>query len=151
MQNGILKWNYALNATTIQNSLNDISTRNLLYYGSLNFISDPRLKKNIESANLRQCYDTIRDMPLRRYEFIDTYVSTFGITDTRRLGILADEYERHFPKSITLQEGVVPGFSTIKTVDTQQLEMAHLGATKYLLDEIEELKRVVAAYKLAKK
>jgi hypothetical protein len=143
MQNGIIKWDYALNATTIQNSLNDISTRNLLYYGSLKFISDPNLKQEIQPANLRRCYDIIRDIPLHRYEFIDSYVSTFQVTDRRRLGIMADEYEQVFPKSVSVMESPVPGLSTIKTVDTQQLDMAHLGATQYLLKEIAELREAI--------
>jgi len=143
MQNGILKWDYALNATTIQNSLNDISTRNLLYYGSLKFISDPRLKQDIQPANLRRCYDIIRDIPLHHYEFIDSYVSTFQVTDRRRLGIIADEYEQFFPKSVTSMQSPLPHLSTIKTVDTQQLDMAHLGATQYLLKEIAELKAAI--------
>jgi len=141
MQNGVLKWNYALNDTTIQNSLNDISTRNLLYYGSLNFISDPRLKKNVESADLKRCHDIIRDIPLHRYAFKDAYVNTFGVTDIHRLGVMADEYEAFFPKSVTKQE--VPGFSTVKTIDTQQLDMAHLGATQYLLKEVAALRSTV--------
>ena len=143
MQNGILKWDYALNATTIQNSLNDISTRNLLYYGSLNFISDPRLKQDIQPANLKRCYDIIRDIPLHRYEFIDSYASTFQVTDRRRLGIIADEYEQFFPKSVTSMQSPLPHLSTIKTVDTQQLDMAHLGATQYLLKEIAELRAAI--------
>lgn len=143
MQNGVLRWDYALNATTIQNSLNDISTRNLLYYGSLKFISDPRLKQNIEPANLRRCYDIVRDIPLHRYEFIDSYVSSFQVTDRRRLGIMADEYEQIFPKSVTIMKSPVPGLSSIKTVDTQQLDMAHLGATQYLLNEIAELREII--------
>jgi len=143
MQDGALIWNYALNATTIQNSFNDISTRNLLYYGSLNFVSDPRLKENVESADLRRCYETIRDIPLRRYAFKDVYLSTFQVSDRRRLGILADEYEVHFPKSVVEREAHIPGYSTIKTVDTQQLEMAHLGATQYLLQQIAELRSTV--------
>lgn len=143
MQNGILKWDYALNATTIQNSLNDISTRNLLYYGSLKFISDPRLKQDIQPANLRRCYDIIRDIPLHRYEFIDSYVSSFQVTDRRRLGIMADEYEQFFPKSVTSMPSPLSHLSTIKTVDTQQLDMAHLGATQYLLKEIAELRAAI--------
>lgn len=140
MQNGILKWDYALNATTIANSLNDISTRNLMYYGSLKFVSDPKLKQAIQPADLRRCYDIIRDIPLHRYEFIDAYTSTFQVTDRRRIGIMADEYEQFFPKSVTTVASPVPGLSTIRTVDTQQLDMAHLGATQYLLKEIAELR-----------
>jgi hypothetical protein len=143
MQNGIIKWDYALNTTTIQNSLNDISTRNLLYYGSLKFVSDPRLKQDIQPANLRRCYDIIRDIPLHRYEFIDAYVSSFNVQDRRRLGIMADEYEQFFPKSVTTIQSPVPNLSTVKAVDTQQLDMAHLGATQYLLKEIAELRELI--------
>jgi hypothetical protein len=143
MQNGILKWDYAMNTTTIQNSLNDISTRNLLYYGSLKYVSDPRLKQDIQPANLRRCYDIISEIPLHRYEFIDAYVSSFQVMDRRRLGIMADEYEQYFPKSVSIVDSPVPGLSTIKTVDTQQLDMAHLGATQYLLKEIAELRAAV--------
>ena len=136
--NGILHWNYAVNGTTIQNSLNDISTRNLFYYGSLNFASDPRIKENIQDANLEVCYQTVRNLPLHRFNYIDSYCSTFGVSQTPRLGFLATELADYFPKSV--HETVFPEFSSsFKTIDTAQVEMAHLGATKYLIQQVSSL------------
>jgi hypothetical protein len=141
---GILRWNYALNGTTIQNSLNDISTRNLYYYGGLQFASDPRLKENITNANLKQCYDTIESLPLRRYKYIDSYCSTFQVKDTYRLGFLATDLLPHFPKSVNESDTIFPEFSTsLLTIDTSQLEMAHLGATKYLMEEVAHLEKIL--------
>jgi hypothetical protein len=33
--------------------------------------------------------------------------------------------------------------STVRTIDTQQVEMAHLGATKYLMQEVDSLQAQV--------
>jgi len=142
--NGILRWNYALNGTTIQNSLNDISTRNLYYYGGLQFASDPRLKENVEDADLKKCYDTINSLPLRRYKYIDSYCSTFQVQDTHRLGFLATDLLPHFPKSVHNSDTLYPEFSTsLLTIDTSQVEMAHLGATKYLMEEVAKLEKMI--------
>jgi len=142
--NGILHWNYALNGTTIQNSLNDISTRNLYYYGSLNFASDPRIKEDIQDADLKQCYDTISQLPLCRYKYIDAYCQKFQVADTYRLGFLATDLIPHFPKSVHMSDTIFPEFSTsLLTIDTSQVEMAHIGATKYLFREVERLEKLL--------
>jgi len=142
---GRLNWMYALNGTTIQNSLNDMSIRNVYYYGSLNFASDPRVKTDVEEADLKRCYDTIGSMPLRRYRYRDDYCSTFQISDTRRLGFLATDLLPHFPKSVQASESVFPALSSsLLTIDTAQIEMAHLGATKYLMAEVERLEALLA-------
>ena len=144
--NGVLNWKYSLNGTTIQNSLNDISTRNLYYYGSLNFASDPRVKENIQDANLELCYETIRNVPLRKFKYIDSYCSTFQVRDTHRLGFLATELREAFPKSVHESDTVFPAFSTsLLTIDTAQIEMAHLGATKYLMQKVSTLEAEVKA------
>lgn len=140
--NGGLLWNYALNDTVIRNPYNDMSIRNVYYYGGLNFSSDPLLKEDIEVANISTCYDTIRSLPLRRFKYTDKYISTFSVRDVHRLGVLATEVEEYFPKSITRTE--IPGFeSTIRTVDIQQVQMAHLGATKYLMRQVESLTELI--------
>jgi len=143
---GCLRWNYALNATTIQNSLNDMSIRNIYYYGSLNFASDPRIKENIHDANLKQCYDTIRSLPLRRYKYKSDYCSTFQIGEEERLGFLATDLLPHFPKSVHTSDSLYPALSTpLMTIDTAQVEMAHLGATKHIMAELDRLEALVAA------
>jgi len=141
INNGVIRWPYSLNGTTIQNSLNDMSIRSIYYYGALNFASDPSLKENIEDANLERCVKSVMNVPLRRFKYIDPYLSTFQQKDTYRLGFIATELEQTFPKSITYtQMTEVPGYnSTIRMIDTQQMEMAHIGATKYLMNKVSSL------------
>lgn len=141
---GRLNWNYSLNGTTIQNSLNDMTIRNVYYYGSLNFASDPRIKENIQDADLKTCYDTIAAMPLRTYKYNADYCSTFQIGQEERLGFLATDLLPHFPKSVHKSDTVFPAMSTsLLTIDTAQVEMAHLGATKYIMAELERLEALL--------
>jgi hypothetical protein len=147
MQNGRLVWPFAFNTTTIENSLNDISTRNLYYFGSLNFTSDPRIKENIRDADLEGCVDLVKALPLRSYTMKPAYCSTFGVSGAPRLGVLANELGNLFPESVRETTLSIPGVEAIKTVDTQQLEMAHLGATKYLIGEVLTLKQEVSTLK----
>ncbi len=142
--NGRLNWAYALNGTTIQNSLNDMTTRNLFYYGSLNFASDPRLKEDIQDADLAICYETIRDLPIRQFRYCSAYCSTFQVDSDPRLGVLATDVQRAFPKSVHLSDTLMPSFGEpLLTVDTAQIEMAHIGATKYLMREVERLEALL--------
>ncbi len=141
INNGALRWPYYLNGTTIQNTFNDMSLRSLYYYGSLNFASDPALKENIRDADLSKCYSAVESLPLRRFKYIDPYMSTFKQKDTNRLGFIATDLEQIFPKSITYTQILdIPGFqSTFRMIDTQQIEMAHIGATKVLMSRVSTL------------
>jgi hypothetical protein len=146
MNNGVLRWPYFLNGTTIQNSLNDMSVRSIYYYGALNFASDPALKECIDYANLSTCSQRIAELPLRRFKYIDSYLSTFQQNDTHRLGFLANEVEAAFPKSVTYTE--IPELhSTFRMIDTQQIEMSHIGATKQLMRRVEDLYMTIASLK----
>jgi len=148
INNGVLRWPYFLNGTTIQNSLNDMSVRSIYYYGGLNFASDPSLKEDIHAADLLKCYDTVRELPLRRFKYIDAYLSTFQQKDKHRLGFIATELEEVFPKSVTYTQLEVPGFqSTFRMIDTQQIEMAHIGATQHLMQRVDTLYETLASLK----
>ena len=141
INNGVLRWPYYLNGTTIQNSLNDMSIRSIYYYGALNFASDPTLKEHIRDADIDKCYAAVEGLPLRRFKYIDPYMSTFQQQDTHRLGFIATELETIFPKSITYTRiDDIPGYeSTFRMIDTQQIEMAHIGATKVLMNKVSSL------------
>lgn len=144
--NGRLYWNYALNGTTIQNSLNDMTTRNLYYYGSLNFASDPRIKEGIKPADLGRCADIVRELPLHTYTYTDAYCSTFRTPQTQRIGLLATELAEVFPHSVQASDIPLPdGSGPMLTIDTSQVEMAHLGATKHLMAEVARLERALEA------
>ena len=146
--NGSLNWNYALNGTTIQNSLNDMSIRNIFYYGSLNFASDPRIKKDVQPADLKRCYETISRIPLRTYKYIDEYCSTFKVAGSERLGFLATDLLPEFPKSVHVSDTLFPEFSTdLMTIDTSQIDMAHLGTTKYLIETVRRMEEELSTLK----
>jgi hypothetical protein len=147
INNGAINFPYFLNGITINNSLNDMSVRTLYYYGSLNFASDPRLKEEVEEADSSRCYSTIQSLPLRRYKYLDDYISTFKVKDRHRLGFLATDLEPTFPKSITMTTlPEMPEFanSTVRTIDTQQIEMTHIGATKELMRKVTGLYETLA-------
>jgi hypothetical protein len=148
VNNGVIRWPYFLNGTTIQNSLNDMSVRSIYYYGGLNFASDPVLKENIQDADLALCYDTVKKIPLHRFKYIDAYLSTFQQRDMYRLGFLANEMEEIFPKSVSYTQLEVPGFqSTFRMIDTQQMDMAHIGATQHLMQRVETLYTTLSSLK----
>jgi hypothetical protein len=118
--------------------------RTVSYTGSLINPSDPALKEHIEPANLSMCYQTLADIPLRTYSYIQPYVSTFHVHGAPRLGFLTREVEPFFPRSITsipFEEVWAP--STIQTLDLAQIKFAHLGATQYLMQRISSLETAV--------
>jgi hypothetical protein len=134
MKNGVLRWDKALSTVTIDNQFNDMAIRNIQYYGSLNQISDARQKEEIEPADVERCLQVIDETPLYRFRWCEEYSQTWMPRDRNVLGILAPDIAKVFPHS------VIPGRQWV-TVDSEQLEMAHIGATKALQERIEELER----------
>jgi hypothetical protein len=142
--NGIIKWNYSLNAVTIDNPYNDMRIRNINYYGALSFFSDPALKEDIEDADLDRCGEIIRDLPLRYYKYKDSYLNEYDVQDKHRLGFLADEVGQYFPHAVKATPLSLGGAeSEFMTVDFQQIKMAHIGATKQLLARIDALEKML--------
>ena len=145
MNSGTLIFPCTNNGITIENKYNDASTRTFSYTGSLFNASDPALKEHIQAANLGICYETLVQIPLRTYNYIAAYESTFHVRDRTRLGFLTSEVAPFFPNSITC----IPfehswAASSIQTLDTAQLKYAHLGTTQRLIEEVSTLETQVA-------
>ena len=132
-----MKWPSTVYTTTIINQFNDIQTRSLLYTGGLQSISDRALKTDIVDADLERCAGIVKETPLRRYQYVPEYVSTFKTADRTRLGILTTELATAFPKSVRVEETPM---GPAQTASLGQLKYAHLGATKFLMEEIAALK-----------
>jgi hypothetical protein len=132
-----MRWPSTVYTKTIENSLNDIQTRSLLYTGALQNVSDRSLKKDAEPANLKRCASLVQKIPLRRYQYIPEYASTFMIADRTRLGILTTELSTIFPKSVHIEKTLL---GDTEVASLGQLKYAHLGATKFLMEEIAALK-----------
>ena len=145
MNSGIVRFPYTNNGITIQNKYNDASTRTFSYTGSLFNASDPALKERIHAANLAMCYETLGQIPLRTYNYIPAYQSTFHVCDRTRLGFLTSEVAAFFPNSVSC----IPfehtwAASSIQTLDTAQIKYAHVGATQLLIEEVSTLEAGVA-------
>jgi hypothetical protein len=142
----------SLNTITIQNPYGDIQCRSLFYTGARTQVSDPELKEEITLANTRLCYSTLDALPLRRYAYIPSYLSTFQLSDAHRLGFLTTEVSPHFPNAVRerefpVEESWAP--STIQMLDDSQIRYAHLGATKELMERVKFLRQQLKALREA--
>jgi hypothetical protein len=98
--------------------------------------SDSNLKENISSADLGLCYQTMKDLPLRRF----TYISSIADTklDASQIGFIAQEVYPIFPKSIysTFHQELS---TSILNLNYDQIFMSHFGATQLLISTTEGL------------
>ena len=108
--------------------------------------SDKRIKENIKDANLNICYDDIRKVQLRRYNFISSFSEIIKVNDKTRLGFIAQEVQMISPKMVeTIQ---FMGFDDFHTLNLDQLNFAHFGATKRVIEILEEQKSTIYGQQL---
>jgi Chaperone of endosialidase len=62
--------------------------------------SDRRIKQNVEDANLAICYDNIKNVKLRRFEWNPEYYDRSVTKDRKVLGFVAQEVMEAFPKAV---------------------------------------------------
>jgi hypothetical protein len=134
---------------TINAGVNSAATTNLFMYGTAwksdgtstwLFASDEKIKDNIQYANLLMCYNTVKELPLSRYNYT---IETHGSTDFSRLGWLAQNVQKTFPKSVTpvpieLPDGTV---EDCLALNTDQIQAAMYGATQALMNKVETLEK----------
>jgi hypothetical protein len=141
MNQSYLQWNNALNGITINNQYNDIETRSLIYTGGLYNASDSNLKHSIEYVDPNTYLESIHNLPLRRFSFINAYRSTFLTNDTKQLGLITSEVEPIFSTMVQPNTGFNRfGLSSIQTLDRTQLRYAHMAGTQALIQRVSTLK-----------
>jgi len=127
--------NIGINISTPQYTLDVNGTthqsNNLTTWG---VTSDRRIKTNIEFANLDICYSSIQALTLRRYEY-DSNVFP-NREDKHVIGLIAQEVQPIFPKAVTQTSSF--GFSDLLGINYDQLYMGNLGATKKLMEVVEQ-------------
>jgi len=99
--------------------------------------SDSRLKENIESANLDICYNNIKNIPLRRYTWSSNYYTDEHIDDRTKIGWIAQEVERVFPKAVATHN--LHGIPDCKTLNSDQIYATLFGAVQKLQTMVETL------------
>jgi len=113
------------------------SINNITYAGTLTGPSDIRLKENIEEADLDTCYNNMKTLKLKKYQWKE------GINhmDNKKIGWIAQDVEQIFPKSII--ETSMYGLEDCKTISTDQIVATMYGTIQKLMQKVEKLEEFI--------
>ncbi len=97
--------------------------------------SDERLKTNIEPADLDRCMDIVREIPLKYYKWLDSYLADHSISDKHKLGWIAQDVQSVFPKSTPM------GDDGMLRLNSDQLIASMYGAIQNMSARVKKLKQ----------
>jgi len=97
--------------------------------------SDMRLKDNIQDADLDICYNNIKNLRLARYTWKDDVYTTDQVSDRSKLGWIADDVEKVFPKAVSKKQA--HGYDDCRDLNSDQIMASVYGAAKKLLNNYE--------------
>ena len=116
--------------------------------------SDERVKDNIEDANIDMCYDTIKNLKLKRFKWSEKYYP--NVDDRNSIGFIAQEVETVFPKAVkknkqdfliskgeTQEDDVYETIEDFRSLDIDQLNKTMFGALQKAIQRIETLEQTV--------
>jgi hypothetical protein len=101
--------------------------------------SDRRIKENIVRADLDRCYDNIKKIPLRHFN----WRHGVGGDDRSKLGWIAQEVEPIFPKAVSSVD--IYGIHDCLTLNTDQIIATMYGTIQKLQAMVEELQESARA------
>jgi hypothetical protein len=119
--------------------------------------SDERIKENIITATNSICYENIKKIRIVRYNLKTDLPHSNGLItkDKNLLGVLAQEFEKIFPKSTTdipcplseeeQKEGKEPEY--IKSINTDQLQYTLVACVQELQTTIEKQQKEIKELK----
>jgi hypothetical protein len=90
--------------------------------------SDSNIKENIVNADLSMCYNNVKTLPLRRFNYISSIADSK--VDKTQIGFIAQELQNHFPRS------VIP-IDDIYHVNYDQAFLSHFGTTQFLISTVD--------------
>ena len=105
--------------------------------------SDARLKDNIQDADLDICYNNVKNLRLARYTWKDDVYTSDQISDKSKLGLIADEVEKVFPKSVT--QGEAHGYDDCRSLNADQIMMSMYGALQKLIIKTDAKQDIINA------
>jgi hypothetical protein len=115
------------------------SAFNAINSGSWNTFSDHRIKENIVKADLKTCYNNVKNINLYRFNYIDSFRT--ASQDKNKLGYIAQEVKRHFPKATSRKKERLTDNREIPdllSIDTEQINISLYGAVKQLIKIVEK-------------
>ena len=99
--------------------------------------SDVRLKTNITQANLDTCYDNVKNIPLKRYTWLDSVYTEEQVPDRSKLGWIAQDVETILPKSVEIKNQ--HGIEDCRSLNADQIIACLYGAVQKLIQKVEQL------------
>ena len=100
--------------------------------------SDERIKENIELADLDICYNTVKNLPLKKYKW--KYYDTNQAPDKNMLGWIAQDVQQHFPKAVNVSKFKISETESIDdclNLNSDQINKALYGAVQKMQTLIE--------------
>jgi len=133
---------------TTKNNILDDSSGNAringkLFVSGLFQLSDKNLKEDIVLANLEECENVIKNLPLHRYQWKNNIplVDNNNKNDRHELGWIAQEVQEVFPNSVIPCENYL-------TLSKDQIYASMYGALQSALLKIDSLKTRIDALEL---
>ena len=103
-------------------------------------ISDCSAKENIVSADNQICYDSIKALPLVRFNYNSNIAPGLITEDKTITGLLAQDLEKVFPKSVRiLDTGGSNATDGMKSINLDQVNYTMIGAVQQLMGVVESL------------
>ena len=115
----------------------DVANLNCRQYSSTTWstASDSRIKLNIETADYSLCYNNMKNIELRRFEWDSNYMP--DVIDKQVVGFIAQEVETYYPKAVSQSEE--NGFTDFRSLDIDQIYKTMYGALKKVINDKEIL------------
>ena len=105
--------------------------------------SDVRVKEDIVPADENRCVEIVKDVQLKHFAYKREVFSDEAIKDRSKLGWLAQDVQRVFPKAVsTVDQRMADGETVMEDVlhlDDSQMVAVMYGAIRNLIDRVEEL------------
>lgn len=98
--------------------------------------SDQRLKEDIEVANYDICYNDIKALDLKYYKWKDDYIVKHDVKDYKRIGWIADDVEKIYPKAVNIVDTEIDLGTTYHIENDEEIHLGYdypyldLGITK---------------------
>ena len=108
--------------------------------------SDERVKENIVDADLDRCYNDVKSIRLRRFEWNPSFRESWSGTDRHVLGFIAHEVSSIVPKAVTTQDAF--GYPNFQFLNIDQVNMSLFGSVKKLITTNEQLQSTVKGERL---
>jgi hypothetical protein len=96
---------------------------------------DQRIKKNIVDADLDICYNTVKSLKLKYFEWDQEKIET---KDKHSIGWIAQDVETVFPNAVETIERAYD-IDNFKSLNVDQLYKVNYGATQKLIEKVEAI------------